>query len=224
MASSSSVVVVVETGDEPEAVAQWTGDHARAGGRADEGERRQGQADARRCRALADDDVELEVLHRRIEDLLDRPGQAVDLVDEQHVALVELGEDGGEVAGPLERRAGRDVQRHAHLRGDDAGERRLAEPGRSGEQQVVDGLPTPAGRLEDDAEVLLQLALADELVERARPQADLEGLVGPVGHAGVERTRHARRAPSSLRASRSRRSASASAGSSRRTSRISSGP
>ena len=34
----------------------------------------------------------------------------MDLVDEQHVALVELGEDRRQVAGPLERRARRDVQ------------------------------------------------------------------------------------------------------------------
>ena len=40
--------------------------------------------------ALADDDVELEVLHGRIQDLLDRPRQTVDLVDEQQVAVLEF--------------------------------------------------------------------------------------------------------------------------------------
>ncbi len=122
-------------------------------------------------RALADHDVELEVLHRGVEDLLDGAGEAVDLVDEEHVALVELREDGGEVAGPFERGPRRDVEVHAHLGGDDAGERGLAEPGRAGEQQVVGGLAAPAGRLEDDGEVLLQLGLADELGEAARPEA-----------------------------------------------------
>ena len=39
-----------------------------------------------RRRPLADDEVELEVLHRRIEDFLDRRIEPVDLVDEQHVA------------------------------------------------------------------------------------------------------------------------------------------
>ena len=143
-------VVVVEAGDEPEAVAQRPGDHARAGRRPDERERRQRQADARCRRALADDDVELEVLHRRVQDLLDRPRQAVDLVDEQDVALLQLGEDRRQVAGPFQRRARRDVQGHAHLGGGDAGQRRLAEPGRAGEQQVVDGLAAPPGGLDDD--------------------------------------------------------------------------
>jgi hypothetical protein len=54
----------------------------------------------------------------------------MDLVDEQDVALLEVGEDGGEVAGPIERRARRGLEAHAHLRGHDAGERRLAEPRR----------------------------------------------------------------------------------------------
>ena len=42
------------------------------------------------------------------------------------------------------------MQRDAHLVGDDAGEGGLAEPRRAGEQQVVDRLLAPAGRLEDD--------------------------------------------------------------------------
>ena len=131
------VGVVVEPGDEAEAVAQRPGDQPGAGRGADERERRQVEPDRRRRRTLADDDVELEVLHRRVEDLLDGARQAVDLVDEQHVAVVELGEDGRQVAGPLERRTGGDVQVHAHLDGDDAGQGGLAEPGRPGEQQVV---------------------------------------------------------------------------------------
>src|SRR3712207_7412809 len=46
---------------------------------------RSGQVEADRSgrRALADHDVELEVLHGRVEDLLHGAGQAVDLVDEQ---------------------------------------------------------------------------------------------------------------------------------------------
>ena len=92
----------------------------------------------------------------------------MDLVDEEDVALVELVKHGGQVAGPLEGRAGGDVDGDAHLGGDDAGQGGLAQTGRTGEQQVVDGLAAPAGRLEDDRQVLLQLGLADELVERAR--------------------------------------------------------
>ena len=53
---------------------------------------------------LPDDDVELEVLHRRIEDLFDGRRQAVNLVDEQHFARLQVRQDAGEVAGLLDHR------------------------------------------------------------------------------------------------------------------------
>jgi hypothetical protein len=135
-------LVVVEPGDEPEAVAQRTGDQpvrVVAPTRVNGGNV---QPDRAGRGTLAQHDVELEVLHGRVQDLLDGARQAVDLVDEEHVALVELGEDRRQVAGPLERRAGGDVEVHAHLGGDDAGQRGLAEAGRPGEA----GCDRPAGR------------------------------------------------------------------------------
>ncbi len=173
MLSRSTGGVVVEPGDQAEAVAQRAGDEAGAGGGADEGEPGQVEPDGSGRRALAQHDVELEVLHGRVEDLLDGPREAVDLVDEQHVALVEAGEDGSQVAGALERGARGDLQADLHLGGDDAGQGGLAQAGRPGEQQVVGGLAAPAGGLEDDPEVLLELGLADELVERVGPQPAL---------------------------------------------------
>ena len=90
--------------------------------------------------------------------------------------------------------------------------RGLAEPGRAGEQQVVGGLAARRGRLEHDREVLLQLALADELVERrgrrpassARPRrrrsaAGLEELLTHGGpRAGLQRVAQQRRASPSV--------------------------
>jgi hypothetical protein len=65
----------------------------------------------------------------------------MDLVDEQHVAVLErVREDGREVAGLLDRRAARHPDRHAELGGDDVRERRLAEPRRSVEEDVVERL------------------------------------------------------------------------------------
>ncbi len=176
-------LVVVEPGDEAEAVAQRPGDGPGAGGGADEGEPGQVEADRSGGRALAEHDVDLEVLHGRVEDLLDDPGEPVDLVDEEDVALAELREHGGEVAGPLDGGTGGDVDGDAHLAGDDAGQARLAETGRAGEQHVVDGLGPAAGGLEDDLEVVLQLRLPHELGQGAGPQADLGGDLGVVSRA-----------------------------------------
>ena len=164
------VHVVVETGDEAEPITERAGDQAGAGRRSDQGELRQVEPDRAGRRPLAQHDVDLEVLHGGIEDLFDGAGQPVDLVDEQHVALLQLGEDGGEVTGPLEGRARGDDHRHVELVGDDAGEAGLAQPGRTGEQQVVGGLAAAAGRLQHDRQVLFELGLTHELGEGARSQ------------------------------------------------------
>ncbi len=64
-----------------------------------------------RGRSGADDEVELPVLHRGVEDLLDGGGNAVDLVDEEDVARAEVRQDRGEVPRLLEDGA----RRHPHL-------------------------------------------------------------------------------------------------------------
>jgi hypothetical protein len=97
--------VEIEALDDAEAVPQWRGQEARAGRRAYQRERRQVELDRARGRPLPDHDVELEVLERRVEDLLDDRAQAMDLVDEQHVPRLQVGEDGSEITGPFEHRA-----------------------------------------------------------------------------------------------------------------------
>ena len=158
-------VVVVEAFDEAEPVAERARDHAGTGRGTDERERRHRQPDAGRRGPLAHHDVELEVLHGRVQDLFDGPREAVDLIDEQEVAFFELGEDGGEVAGAFERRTGRDVKLHTHLGRDDPGEGGLAEPWGPGEQQVVDRLLAVPRRFEHDDQMFFQFSLADELLE-----------------------------------------------------------
>ena len=98
-------LVVAEPERHPEAVAQRRRQQPGARRRADERERRQVERQRSRRGALAEDDVEPEVLERRVEDLLDGAVEAVDLVDEEHVARLERGQDRGHVpfrssAGP----------------------------------------------------------------------------------------------------------------------------
>ena len=173
--------VVVDPPHIAEAIAERAGDQAGAGGGANQRERRQAEANRAGRRALAQHEVELEVLHGRIEDLLHGPAQAVDLVDEQHVTLVQIGEDGGQVAGPYERRPRRDAQVDAHLGGDDGRERGLAGAGWAGEQQVVGRLLAAARRFQQDRQSLAQLGLAHELVEPPRAERDLLGRLDRIG-------------------------------------------
>ena len=124
-----------------------------------------------------DDDVEPEVLERRIEDLLRRAVEPVDLVDEEDVARLERGQDRGDVALPLERRAGDLADADPELVADDLRERGLAEPGRAGEQDVVERLAARLRRVERDLQLLLDPLLPDEVAERTRPQRPLDLLL-----------------------------------------------
>jgi hypothetical protein len=121
-----------------EAVAQRCGEQSGARGRADQRERRQVELDRARGRAFADHDVDLEIFERRIEHFLDDRRQAMDLVDEKHVAWLQVGQQRGEVAGTFQHRAGRRAQVHAEFVGDDMRERRLAQPRRPEDEHVVE--------------------------------------------------------------------------------------
>ena len=98
----------------------------------------------------------------------------MDLVDEEDVVLVERGEHRGEVPGPLDGRTGGVAHVDAELARDDRRERGLAEAGWAVEEDVVGRLSPALRRLEQDGEVGLDLALADVLVERARPEGALD--------------------------------------------------
>ncbi|MEY4080135.1 MAG: hypothetical protein RL430_565 [Actinomycetota bacterium] len=73
-----------------------------------------------------------------------------------------------------------------HLGGDDARHGGLAEPGRTREKDVVGGLAALLCRAEDDVEMFLQLALADEFVEGARTEACLIVDLGVRTETGIE--------------------------------------
>ena len=94
----------------------------------------------------------------------------MNLVDEQDVVLLEVREDGGKIALPLDDGAGGHLDADAHLPGQDVGQRRLAEAGRAGEQDVVEGFPALSGRLDEDGEAFLHALLADIFGQRPRPE------------------------------------------------------
>ena len=123
---------------------------------------------------LPDHDVELVVLHRRVEDLLDRRRHPVDLVDEEHLAFLEVGQHRREVARLLEHGPGGRPHRDAELVADHVGERRLPEARRAVEQDVVERLAALPRRGDRHHEVLAHPLLPDVLVERARPEPGLE--------------------------------------------------
>ena len=70
-------------------------------------QRELGEIDLHRTRggAIANDEIELEVLHRGIKNFLHRRVEPVDFVDEQYIALFEIGQQRGEIAGLGDHRA-----------------------------------------------------------------------------------------------------------------------
>ena len=69
-----------------------------------------------------------------------------------------------------------------HLARDDLRQGRLAEPRRPEKQHVVERFAARFGGLDEDAQIVAQLALADELVEGQRPDRGLGGvLLGAFG-------------------------------------------
>jgi len=77
---------------------------------APECERRQVEADRASLGALVDDDVEAEVLDGGIQILLHAGVEAVDLVDEEDVPLLQVRQDAGEVASPFNLRSAGGVE------------------------------------------------------------------------------------------------------------------
>ena len=147
---------------------------------------RQVEGHRARPRTLSKDDRQPPVLHRRVERLLHGPAQAVDLVDEEDAAWLEPRQECGDVGLALERGPRGLHHRHLELRGDDVGERGLAEAGRPCEQHVVERLAAPAGRLDEDPELLGDLSLVDEVLELRRPQRAVEVVVRADGPGVVD--------------------------------------
>jgi hypothetical protein len=89
----------------------------------------------------------------------------VDLVDEEDVVGLEVGEDRREVARALQHRPRGVAHAHAHLPGDDVGKCRLAQARRTEKQHVVERFLAIARRGDEDAQLLADLLLPDVLVE-----------------------------------------------------------
>src|SRR5690606_17734620 len=180
-------------------------------GGTDERERIERHPDRAGAGALADDDVDLVVLHRRIERLFDDGIHAVNLVDEEDVARLEAAQDRRQVALRLEHRARRRANRHAQFVGDDVGERRLAEPRRTVEQYVIECLTTLTRGGNRDDQVLAQPFLADVVAKGSRPQPGFELPVVVIASGGHDaRVGHARESSRSTARSAASNSAVAS--------------
>jgi hypothetical protein len=91
----------------------------------------------------------------------------VDLVEEEHLALGQRGQDRGQVTGVLDRGAAGDPDGLLELGCDDEGQCRLAESGRSGQQDMVRWGTSTFGGLENERQLVADPGLAGKLAEPA---------------------------------------------------------
>jgi hypothetical protein len=157
--------IEIESHRNAEAVAQRRGEQPLARGRADQGEGGQVDPHAARARTFADDQIERAVLHRGIEHLLDHRIEPVNFIDEQHIAFLEIGEQGSQIARLGDDRARGRAKAHAQLARDDLRQRRLAEPRRAEQQHMIERLRPAPRRLDEHAQIVARRRLADEFAQ-----------------------------------------------------------
>ena len=129
-----------------------------------------------RARTLADDDVYGVVLHRGVEYLLHRAVEAVNLVHEQYVVFLQVGQQCGEVTRLFDGRTGGYAQVYAHLVGDYPRKCGLAQSRGAVQKHVVEGFAAHLGGLDEDAQIVLGLLLAYVLVKGAGTERVLVGV------------------------------------------------
>ncbi len=100
----------------------------------------------------------------------------MDLVDEQHVARLQVREYCREVARTFQNRARCLSQIHPDLVGDNVSQRRLTQPRRPEDQRMVQRLAAIACRGDEDPHLALDADLTDEfvVVQRARAHGSIE--------------------------------------------------
>ena len=163
--------IEIQAVDHAEARPQRRRNQPGASRRADQREAPQIQPMRARAWALADDDVEFEVLHRRIEDFFDVGLKPMNLVDEENVADFEIRQNRREVALELDQRTGRRAEPRAHFVGDHRSESGLAETRRTVQQDVIERFAALSCGLDRNIEVVFDVVLADVFRQHASAAA-----------------------------------------------------
>ena len=137
--------------------------------------------DGARRRSLADHKIELEILHGWIENFFNCRAEAMDLVDEEHIALFKIGELRGQITCLGNHRAGGRAKVHAQLTGDNLRERCLAKPGWADKQHVVQRVTARLGCFDEDLEIFTRRFLAGEIRQNLRTQRSVKFVVANLG-------------------------------------------
>ena len=100
----------------------------------------------------------------------------MDFIDEQHVAVFEIGQKCRKIPGLGDHRAGCRPEIDTEFLGHDLRKRGLAQAGRTNEQHMIQRLAPVLCRLDEHFQIGTRLRLAGKLVQRLRPQRCIEVL------------------------------------------------
>ena len=165
---------MIQPQHQAEAAAQRRAHQALPRGRADRRELLQRHRMRARAGPRADQDVEMEILQRRVEHLLHIGQQPMNFVDEENLARLNRAENAGEIELLLQHRAGGLLECHFQFLRDDRRERGFAQSGRAVEQHVIHRLAALAGGFDGDLQIFFEPLLAGEIGEAPRTQAGFE--------------------------------------------------
>ena len=91
--------IVIEPSRHPESRPERRRKQAASGGGAHQGEARNVETDGAGIRPLVNDDINHKIFHRRVEVLLHRFLHAVNFIDKQHVAPLQVREQACKIGG-----------------------------------------------------------------------------------------------------------------------------
>ena len=132
---------------------------------ADQRKLRQIQADRARRRAFSDHDINRKILHRWVKNLLDLAVQAVDLINKQDVALLQIVKDRCHLTRFFDRRAARYLHMGSHLICNDARQRCFSKSRRAVKQHMIENITSLFCCFNIYFQVLFRLFLSDVVVQ-----------------------------------------------------------
>ncbi len=135
-------------------------------------------------RALPNNDVQLVVFERRIQQLFENRLQAMNLINEENLLVLQVSDDGRQIAFDLQERCCRRLEVCAKLVSNDVGQRGLAQTRWPVQQHVIHGFATRPRRFNRHRQIFFDLGLSDEFAQPLRPQLQLERRVVFHRHGG----------------------------------------
>ncbi len=115
-----------------------------------------------RRRPLADHDIQRTIFHGGIKDFLDHRIEPVDFVDEQNIAVLEIGEQCRQIAGFCDDRARGGAEPDAHFLRHNLRQRGFAQSRRAKKQHMIERIPARFRGLDKHAQIFPRGLLADE--------------------------------------------------------------